>query len=195
MARFTGFVFMALWLSCGALAAEEGNSLIVADFDNAQSTNNLGKEIEIWLQGDGGDETQTCQMSFVKDDALGEERGHSLQLDYDVDSPNPAYNGMRTDLGNFDATGYKNLNFYVKGDAARGFGKRLKVELIGPDMRPSPYIFDGVTTEWQKVTIPLSEFWVVRDWTQLQKFVVVFADIVNDPKSGTVYLDHVHFSK
>lgn len=177
------------------LFAAETNALVVADFNDSQNTNNLGREIEVWLKEDGSDSTQTCQMSFVEDDALGNPTGRSLRMDYDVDSPNPAYNGVRTDLNNLDASGYKTLNFYVRGDAEKGFGKRLKIELIGPEKRPSPYVFEGVTSEWQKVTIPLSEFWVIQDWTQLQKFVVVFADIVSDPKSGTIYLDHIHFSK
>lgn len=127
--------------------AQEKTALI-ADFDSAQPQNNLGGEIEIWLREDGSDTTQGAQMSFVKDDALGNPDGHSLRLDYDVDSPNPAYNGVRTSLNHFDASGYRYLNFYVKGDGQKGFPSKIKIELIGPDKRPSLHIFEGITDEW-----------------------------------------------
>ena len=168
---------------------------LVADFDSAQKTNNRGQEIEVWLAGDGSDTTQSCQLSFVEDDALGKEAGHAVRLDYDVESENPAYNGMRMGLNSFDASGYKTLNFYIKGDTARGFAKQLKIELIGPNKLPSPFMVQGITDKWQKVTIPLSEFILIQDWTSLGKFVIVFADINDDPKIGTIYLDHVYFSK
>jgi len=173
--------------------AEEGEAAVIADFDSGQPVNNLGQKIEIWLRGDGSDPTQTCQMTFVKDDALGNPNGQSLRLDYDVDSPNPAYNGVRTDLNHFDATKFKTLNFYVKGDAKKGFPSKMKIELIGPDKRPSPHIIEGITSEWQLITIPLDEFMLIQDWSILEKFVVVFADIVSDPKVGTLYIDQVYF--
>ena len=188
-------ICFGVFLISVACFAADGNIILVADFNQNQKVNNLGKGIEVWLQGDGSDKTQTCQMSPVKDDALGDKEGSSVQIDYDVDSPNPAYNGVRTDLGGLDVSGFKTLNFYVKGDAAKGFTKKFKIELIGTGGRPSPYIVGGVTDEWQKVSIPLSEFLLVKDWTSLDKFVVVFADINNDPKVGTIYLDQIYFSK
>ena len=168
---------------------------VIADFDNPQPTNNVGQEIEIWLREDGSDKTQGCKMSFVEDDALGKTDGHSLRLDYDVDSPNPAYNGLRMGLNHFNATSFKTLNFYLKGDAQQGFTQQLKVELIGPDKRPSPHMVNDITTEWKKFSIPLDEFLTIRDPSDLEKFTVVFADINNDPRVGTVYIDQVYFSK
>ncbi len=174
---------------------EEGKTAVIGDFDSGQPVNNLGQVIEVWLRGDGSDETQTCKMTFVKDDALGDPSGQSVRLDYDVDSPNPAYNGMRMDLNHFDASKFKTLNLYVKGDLQKGFSQRVKIELIGPDKRPSPHVFEGVTEEWQLVTIPLEEFMLIQDWSILEKFVVVFADIISEPKVGTIYIDYVHFGQ
>ena len=175
--------------------AEEAKPLVVADFDNAQKTNNLGQPIEVWLREDGSDKTQGCEMSFVEDDALGKPGGHSVRLDYDVESENPAYNGIRMGLNLLDPASYKTLSFYIKGDKAKGFTKKLKIELIGQGKPPSPYLVEGITGEWQKITVPLNEFWVTQSGVSLEKFVVVFADINNDPKVGTIYLDQVYFSK
>lgn len=166
---------------------------VVADFNNGQAVNNLGQKIEVWMKDNGADTTQSSQMEFVKDDALAHPEGFSLKIDYDVDSENPAYNGVRTELGGFDATAFKTLNFYLKGDAAKGFGKSVKIELIDPNGRPSPYMIENITSEWQKFSVPLTEFYAVNEWNALQKFVVVFADITSDPKVGTIYLDQIYF--
>lgn len=175
--------------------SEEANPLVVADFDNAQMTNNLGQAIDVWLREDGSDKTQSCQISFAEDDALGKAGGRSARLDYDVESDNPAYNGIRMGLNQLDPAQYKTLNFYIKGDKAKGFTKTLKIELIGQGKPPSPHIVEGITDQWQKISVPLTEFWVTESGVPLEKFVVVFADIASDPKVGTIYLDEVSFSK
>lgn len=187
--------FLGFFGWAGVLIAATEGDLVVADFDQAKKTNSLGQPIEVWLMGDGSDKTQNCEMSFVKDDALGKQGGHSVRLDYDVESENPAYNGIRTDLPKIKSSDYKTLNLYLKGDAAKGFTKRLKIELIGEGKPPSPYMIGDITDQWQKFSIPLSEFWITQSDTPLEKFVVVFADINSDPKVGALYLDQVYFSK
>ncbi len=173
-------------------AAED---LIVDDFNDGDMKNNVSGEWEVWLRTED-DPSQSCKMSFVKEEALGPSTpGQSAQLDYDVDSANPAYNGIRTYLHHLDASGYGFLNLYVKGDAATGFPPSLKIELIGPSDRPSPYMLTGITDQWQKFSIPFTEFFLIKDWTKVEKFVVVFADITSNPKVGRVYIDHVTFSK
>jgi len=175
------------------LAAEE-DVAIIADFNSRELTNNLGGTIEVWLKDDGSDKSQNCHLEFVEDDVYLISTGHAVRIDYDVDSPNPAYNGVRTSLKGFDASGFTSLNFFIKGDSERGFSKKLKIEMIGANKRPSPYIVNDITNQWQKISIPFSEFFMVKDWSTVESFVVVFADIANDPKVGTFYLDHIHFS-
>ena len=189
-------IILGLFLGAGfgrAGLAEEAKPLVVADLDNAQKTDNLGQPIEVWLREDGSDKTQSCEMSFVEDDALGKQGGHSVRLDYDVESDNPAYNGIRMGLNLLDSKPYKTLNFYLKGDKAKGFTKRLKIELIGQGKPPSPYLVEEITDQWKKLSVPLSEFWVTESGVPLEKFVVVFADINSDPKVGTIYLDQIYF--
>ena len=191
MKKISFAFFILLITSLNAFADET----VVADFNSSQAQHNLGGVIEVWLAGDGSDTTQFSKMSFVSEDASGNAAGKALRIDYDVESENPAYNGVRADLNNFDTTGYKTVNFYIKGDPITGFTKTLKIELIGDSGRPSPTMVNGITGEWQKISIPLVDFPMIKDGSKLQKFVVVFADINNDPKVGTIYLDQISFSK
>jgi len=74
------------------------NELMIADFDTGDKPNNLGGDFGAWDK-DPNDDTQTCAVSFnFGDDPTGNTDGYSLQMDYDVDSPNPAYNGFWTTL-------------------------------------------------------------------------------------------------
>lgn len=189
-------IFLTLLLSSSRASAQpEPAERIVADFDSGKPVNNLGREIEVWLMGDGSDKTQSCQMSFVNEDAPGKQNGRSVRIDYDVESENPAYNGIRMGLGLFDPSPYRYLNLYLRGDAGKGFTQKLKVELIGKDKPPAPHLITGIHGEWQKVSIPLTYFWVFQTGVPLDKFVVVFADITSNPKTGTIYLDQITFSK
>ncbi len=174
-----------------ALAAEE---LVISDFDTGDKPNNIGGDFGGWDK-DPNDETQGTQMSFEPDDALGDPAGYAISLNYDVDSPNPAYNGFWMKLNGEDASKYNTLNFYVKGVAANGFTKRMKIELKDMTNKPSPYIVSGITEQWQKISIPFEKFRRITDWSALNEFVVVFDDINSNPKKGTVLIDQVTLSK
>ena len=177
-----------------AKAAPAGNQLVIADFDSGDKPNNIGGDFGSWDK-DPNDETQGTQMSFEQDDAKGDPSGYSIHLVYDVDSPNPAYNGFWMKLNGEDATPYNAVSFYVKGDKDKGFTKRLKIELKDMSNQPSPYIITGLTDQWQKFTIPFEKFRKVKDWSAMNEFVVVFDDINSNPKSGTLYIDQIVFEK
>lgn len=198
----TKVIFLALPIAIAGfslpLFAQEGaaggNELVIADFDSGDKPNNIGGDFGTWDK-DPNDETQSSQMSFEADDALGNAAGYSIRMDYDVDSPNPAYNGFWMKLNGEDATGYSAVNFYMKGDKEKNFSKRVKVELKDMSNQPSPYIVTGITDQWQKFTVPFEKFRKVKDWSAMNEFVVVYDDINSNPKVGTIYLDHVTFSK
>lgn len=184
------FAFTGLQVD-NAFAADQ---LVIADFDTGDKPNNIGGDFGAWDK-DPNDETQGCQTAFAADDARGDQYGYSVQLDYDVDSPNPAYNGFWMKLNGEDATPYNAISFYIKGDEKAGFTSRVKVELKDKSNVPSPYLLSGVTTEWQEVSIPFDKFRKVADWSALSEFVVVFDDINSNPKAGTIYIDNVSFKK
>ena len=196
-----GMGFIALMLSFATVSAwaedapaPAGNELVIADFDTGDKPNNIGGDFGSWDK-DPNDETQVVSMTFESDDAKGDPAGYAIKLDYDVDSPNPAYNGFWMKLNGEDATPYNTLNVYMKGDAKTGFTKRVKLELKDMSNKPSPYIVSGLTDQWQKFSIPFEKFRRVTDWKNMNEFVVVFDDINSNPKSGTILVDQVSFSK
>lgn len=171
-----------------------GEELVVADFDTGDKPNNIGGDFGAWDK-DPNDETQGTEMSFEPDDALGDPAGYSIRLDYDVDSPNPAYNGFWMKLNGEDVSKYNALKFYIKGDKDAGYTKRIKMEMKDMSNKPSPYIVTGITDQWTAVSIPFEKFRRIEDWSSMNEFVIVFDDINSNPKAGTVFIDHVSFVK
>lgn len=175
-------------------AAPAANELVIADFDTGDKPNNIGGDFGGWDK-DPNDESQGTQMSFDTDDSQGDASGYAIRLDYDVDSPNPAYNGFWMKLNGEDATAYNTLNFYVKGDAKTGYTKRFKIELKDMTNKPSAYIVSGVTDQWQKISIPFEKFRRIENWNSLNELVFVFDDINSSPKTGSILIDQVTLSK
>lgn len=174
-------------------ALAEGDELVVADFDTGDKPNNIGGDFGAWDK-DPNDDTQGTKLSFEPDDALGDAAGYAVRLDYDVDSPNPAYNGFWMKLNGEDGSQYNTLNFYIKG-IGTDFTKRVKLELKDMTNKPSPYIVANVSGEWQKISIPFDKFRRITDWSHLNELVIVFDDVNSNPKTGTVYIDQVTLSK
>jgi hypothetical protein len=175
-------------------AAPASNELVIADFDTGDKPNNIGGDFGGWDK-DPNDESQGTQMSFDTDDSQGDASGYAIRLDYDVDSPNPAYNGFWMKMNGEDATAYNTLNFYVKGDAKLGYTKRFKIELKDMTNKPSAYIVSGVTDQWQKISIPFEKFRRIENWNSLNEFVIVFDDINSSPKTGGILFDQLTLSK
>ena len=186
-------VALAIFAIFSPVVSAAQSELVIADFDTGDKPNNIGGDFGAWDK-DPYDETQGTRLSFEPDDALGDPAGYSVRLDYDVDSPNPAYNGFWLKLNGEDASKYNILSFYVKGYAEKGFTKRIKIELKDMSLRPSAYIVSGVTDEWQKITIPFEKFRRINDWKNMNEFVIVFDDINSRPKTGSIHIDQISFA-
>ncbi|MFH1384343.1 MAG: carbohydrate binding domain-containing protein [Candidatus Omnitrophota bacterium] len=189
----TGLVMCIAIAIAMPMIASAQDELVLLDFDTGDKPNNIGGDFGAWDR-DPNDETQWCEISFeYGDDALGEEDGYSLRLSYDVDSPNPAYNGFWTKLEGEDFSDYNTLNLYVKGDPDKGFTKRVKIE-VKDYQKSAAYILSGISDEWQKYSIPFEKFKAISDWSSMNEFVIVFDDINSNPKEGSILLDNVTVS-
>lgn len=174
----------------GVATAAMAATLLVDDFDRGEKPNVLGGDFGSWDK-DPIDPTQKCSVTFDKANAFGGV-GYSLRLDYDVDSPNPAYNGFWMKLQNTNVSTTKKLTFYVKGDAARGFTPQIKVELKN-GKEVGRYLLKGITDQWQQVSIPLNSFEGINDWTAMTEFVLVFDDLTSTKKVGSILIDEIAF--
>ena len=182
-------LLVAALVAVGAPATSWALSLAIADFNSGQKPNLLGGDFGSWDK-DPKDTTQGCTIAFDELSAYGGS-GYSLRVDYDVESPNPAYNGVWMKLEDLDVRPYKQLTFYVKGDAQAGFTGQAKLEMKNAKGETGKFLLRGVTDQWQQVSIPLSAFEGITDWSQMTELVLVFDDINVTKKTGTLFVDEI----
>ncbi len=166
--------------------------LVVADFDTGSKPNNIGGDFGSWGK-DPNDPSQGCQDSFTSEEKYGKE-GYAIKLKYDVDSPNPAYNGFWMKLENIDVTPYNKLVLYIKGDTEAGYPQRVKVELKNANGEVGEAYLSQISGTWAPVEIPLSSFKGIKDFSKMAEFNVVFEDTVATPKTGIIYIDNLQFA-
>lgn len=176
-----------------APAAVAGKEIIIADFNTGDKPNNVGGDFGSWDK-DPNDPSQGTKMSFNPDEKYGKD-GFSLQLDYDVDSTNPAYNGFWMKLGDVDASYYSKLVLYIKGDEAKGYPQKLKVELKNANGEVGKAYITQISGTWAPVEVPFSSFQGIKDFSKMTEFTIVFEDSVSRPKAGTVYIDNIGFAR
>ncbi|MDP8263610.1 MAG: carbohydrate binding domain-containing protein [Candidatus Ancaeobacter aquaticus] len=176
---------MLLVASCG-----QAGPLVVDNFDTGSKPNKLGADFGSWDK-DPNDQTQGCQMSFDSTIKHGDS-GYSCRLDYDVESPNPAYNGFWMKLNNLDGRKHKYLVMYVKGDTEKGFTSQFKVELKNKN-EVGKYLVTGINDSWQKIKIPIKKFRGLTDFSALTEVIVVFDDINSTERYGALNIDDIYF--
>jgi hypothetical protein len=179
---------LALWASSPTFAKE----LYIHDFDSGAKPNRVDGDFGAWDK-DPTDFSQTCGEIFDSSVTHGD-GGFSMRLDYDVDSPNPAYNGFWSKLEGVDASDYNKLVMWVKGDADKGFTKVFKIELKNDAGETGRFYVTNVTDQWSKVEIPLDRVAGLTDFSSLTEFVIVFEDRIATDKEGTIWIDDIYFS-
>lgn len=169
-------------------------TLVVADFNSGEKPNNIKGDFGAWNR-DENDKTQYCKITF-NPITVHDAKGFSLQIDYDVDSPNPAYNGFWMNLENQDISKYDKLTFWIKGDAKTGFSPKIKLELKNAKGEVGSHSVATITKDWQEISIPLKQFTGLSDLTSMKEIVIIFDDITcAGRKNGTIYIDDIAFVK
>lgn len=186
-------VLIVFILSSAFFIKAQSINLIVADFNKSKT--NLDEVFGTWDK-DSNDSTQSCKMSFAKDDALGDSNGKSLQLDYDVDSPNPAFNGFWLKMSSAKVVEFDTLSFFIKGDVKKGFTPQIKIEIKDKKKGKATFLVENITDKWQKISLTLDKRLFSDNQTKpFEEFVIVFDDITSQPKIGRIYIDQIEFSK
>ncbi len=186
-------LFLVLGVLLVAAIANAEERLVIADFDSGTKPNNIGGDFGAWDK-DPADFTQICVESFSATERHGD-TGFSMKLDYDVDSPNPAYNGFWMKLNNADFTKYKKLTFWAKGDTAKGYTKVVKLEFKNTRGEVGKYYISDIGDTWKEITVPFLRIAGITDFSDMTELILVFEDRIATKKEGSIYLDDIAVSE
>jgi hypothetical protein len=123
-------------------------------------------------------------------------RSNALSLSFDVANhiADPEWAGYYSKLEQADLSPYNSVVFRVRG--ANG-GEKLRTSLNDghdhePNIELSEYLPNGITTNWQTVTIPLPAFVSIADWSAMNSFNLLAEESIHSG-SGTIYVDDLNF--
>lgn len=174
--------------------------LMIDDFEDGNLKNRLNGDQGAWNL-DQFEEDTFCYPEIV-DYPSPELSQKVLKLEYDIDSEKDARNGFWIKLMNADASEYDHLEFLVRGDAEKGFTskfiiefKKFKDQKKRVEKLAASYVVEGVTSRWQRISIPLNMFSAIREWKDLDELVIIFHDRLCDVKEGALYFDAFQFKK
>jgi RHS repeat-associated protein len=164
------------------------DTILVDNFNQKKEANAIGGAISTFSDG----EIEHLKIDFSEVDAVG--IGHSLEISYELPQEK-SYTCYISELRNLDLRGYQTLTFFIKGtenyqDLLVGLkddsGNESKV-------LASDYLPEKITTEWQRVTLPLVSFSNIKDWGRLENFSLSFENSLHS--KGVVFIDNVEFHK
>ncbi len=167
--------------------ASAGNKLLLADFNNGTAKNNLQETNSVWVQA-------PAIITPVYDHKTSPYEGkYCLKIDYDTKITGGGAWILNT--GILNVSGYEKFVFWIKGKEG---GENFTVEFKDSGLVQSKInidnFIDDVTTEWQKVSIPIDVFAENNpeiDLEELIVFAVVWWQEYNLPVKGTIYLDKI----
>ncbi len=123
--------------------------------------------------------------------------GYSMHIQWDTSKPG-AYGGYWNELKHLNLENYNYLTFYIKGFNG---GETLKIGLRGKEdaqyetkILINDALKTGVSTEWQKVVIPLKWFKAVESWRAVSVFSLNFEHAFGSGK-GQILIDEIAFEK
>jgi hypothetical protein len=196
-----------------ALSSEKPQVTVVADFEGEgeKITNNLGGESGDWNMNPADVNNSYTDVTVVKVPGKDGVESKVLRLTYSVDSDVPAQNGFWTKLKGFDGSQYDHFEMDVKGDAAKGFTEKFKIEVKKCLDAECLQTVQGssiipVTSEWQTVSVPLNQMTGLIDfqnpaawknprisYNNLSELIFIFDDKFVTKKTGRIFFDNVRF--
>ena len=194
-------------------AAAEGPAVImVADFEKGLE-NLLGGQTGDWNLNPSDVNNSYTDLAIVPLPGKDGKESKVLRLTYSVDSDIPAQNGFWTKLMGFDGSQYDHFEIDVKGDAAKGFTEKFKMEIKKCLDKDCLETVQGsaivpVTPEWETVNIPLNKMTGLIDfqnpeawknprisYNNLNELIFIFNDKFVTKKTGRIFFDNIRFTR
>ena len=166
------------------------------DFEKSKNDNSLQTHFGAFADSE---QLGYCYLFYVRNtqQEISEGNEYSLHIKWDT-SRKGSYAGCWADLNHLNLVSFNYLTFYVKG--LKG-GEKFKVGLRGKkdsDSETKIPINDvltrGVTTEWQRVVIPLKQFKNIELWSDVNIFSISFEHLFESGK-GAILIDEIAFER
>ena len=172
--------FSSALFPLNATAADPGHkTTVLYDFDFQTGDHS------VW-GANSEDNTQLFKTELVPG-----ETGKCLRLEYDVDSPRPAYGGIIFPFAQSVPDEYRSV--LIDARCTTKAGETIQLDLSsGGDT--GVYFLSGIKPEWQTFIIPIKRFAGITPGKSLEKLTVVLRDDGANCKEGSFFFDNIALS-
>ena len=115
-----------------------------------------------------------------------------LRISYDLNEPFPQIYSFAIPVPRINISKYSSVSFAIR--AVKGSPGAVKVVIKNKKKEASFYFLRQIHDRWNKVTIPLSEFKEISDWSNVTDVTFVFEAWNLEKPKGTVLIDDLCFS-
>jgi len=119
---------------------------------------------------------------------------YPLRLTYNFDESRPQVQNFSMCLPNLELRKFDFLVFSIRGLEDK-IPRLLKIGLENKKKERSELYFSDIGPKWKKVTIPLSEFKEITDWSEITQISFIFEAWNLDNHKGKVLIDNVSFMR
>ncbi|MBM3251781.1 MAG: hypothetical protein FJZ11_03260 [Candidatus Omnitrophica bacterium] len=117
---------------------------------------------------------------------------YPLRLVYNFKENSPQVRNFSLYLPSINLENSDSLKFSIRG-YRNGFPRIIKIALENRKKEKSVYYLDDINTKWQNITIDLSEFKEISDWTNITKLSFIIEAWNTDNNKCSVLIDDVRF--
>ncbi len=117
-----------------------------------------------------------------------------VRITYNLEHPFPQVKSFSLNVPKVDLREYESLNFSIRG-SEQGYPDHVKVVIKNQRNENAFTYIQGVRTKWDQLSIPLSAFQEITDWTSVSEVAFVLEAWNTAKKKGMVLIDDICFSK
>ena len=182
-------------------------TLLVADFDNQSSVNNLGGSMGVVCPEANCAINRRISVVYTRENTRHD---RVAKLEYHIETWSAFWIGLHAAQAGADLRPYSRLTFDVRGDSKNTIPKALKIEIYRPDptnpkcLETGFAYVSGITADWKSYNVGLADFrptgWyclsAISGLDNMDYLVFTFeSDSEKAGQDGIIYLDNIAFRK
>ncbi|MDD5618106.1 MAG: hypothetical protein PHG69_03340 [Candidatus Omnitrophica bacterium] len=117
-------------------------------------------------------------------------------IEYDFTTlGNSKTKALSFNLNNIDLSKYHFINLSIRTQENTKINSTLKVQIENSLLEKDAQYISGINTKWQRASLPLDNFKLIKDWSKVKTLTFVVEDWNVSSKKNSVIIDDIHFAE
>jgi hypothetical protein len=98
-------------------------------------------------------------------------------------------------LNNIDLSKYNFLVLSIRTKENTRISSTIKTQIENALLEKDAQYISGINQKWQKVSLPLANFKLIKDWSKVKALVFMVEDWNVSNKKDSIIIDDIHFTE